>query len=266
MANWPPESEARVVGMETPPWYESLFSEEYLRLWAPSLTQERTDAEIEGILRLLELPPGARILDLCCGHGRHAVPLAERGFRVTGLDLSKTFLEHARRVSAERNVEVTWLQGDMRHLPFEGEFDAVVNLFTAFGYFEDEEEDLEVLRGVRRTLRPSGKFLLDVMNREALMRRFQPHSITRHEDGQLSLDERSLDPLTGRISTRMTVIQPDCNQHEHRFDVRVYSLTELARLLKAAGLELTSYYGGLDGSPWSLERPRLAVLATRPVD
>jgi SAM-dependent methyltransferase len=252
--------------METCPWYKSLFGEEYLRLWAPSLTQERTDAEIEGILRLLELLPGARVLDLCCGHGRHAVPLAERGFRLTGLDLSETFLAHARRAAAERGVKVTWLHGDMRHLPFEGEFDAVVNLFTAFGYFEDEEEDLEVLRGVRRALRPGGKFLLDVMNRESLMRRFQPHSITRHDDGLLTLDERTLDPLTGCISIRMTVIHPDGKQNEHRFDVRVYSLTELARLLTTAGLELTSYYGGLDGSPWSLERPRLAILATRPAD
>jgi SAM-dependent methyltransferase len=252
--------------MQTAPWYESLFGEEYLRLWAPSLTQERTDAEMDGILRLLELPPGARVLDLCCGHGRHAVPLAERGFRVTGLDLSETFLNHARRAAAERGVEVTWLHGDMCHLPFDGEFDAGVNLFTAFGYFENEEEDLEVLRGVRRALRPGGKFLLDVMNRESLMRRFQPHSITRHEDGLLSLDERTLDPLTGRVATRMTVIHADGSRHEHRWDVRVYSLTELARLLKAAGLELASYYGGLDGSPWSLERPRLAVLAIRPAD
>lgn len=249
---------------DTIPWYQCLFGEDYLRVWAPSLLPERTAAEIEGVLQLLNLPPGAQILDLCCGHGRHAIPLAERGYQVTGLDLSEIFLAHARQAATERGVQVKWVQGDMRHFPFDAEFDAVVNLFTAFGYFEDEEEDLEVLRQVQRVLRPGGKFLLDVMNREALMRRFQPHTITRFEDGLISLEERTLDPLTGRIATQMTLIRPDGGRTEYSFDVRVYSLTELARLLRTAGLELISYFGWLDGSAWSLEKPRLTLLARSP--
>lgn len=247
------------------PWYETFFGEDYLRIYAPVLPPERTAREVEGIAGLLELlgaPPGSAVLDLACGHGRHAIPLAQRGYRVTGQDLSRVFLRRAEDDSRAAGVDVRWVHGDMRQVPFEAEFDAVINIFTAFGYFETEDENLEVLRQVRKALKPGGVFVLETMHRDALVRGYQPHGITRHEDGLLVLEERTFDPLSGRNHTRVTMIHPDGTRREHEYRTRVYSATELARLCGSAGLQVAAHHGGLDGSALTLNSRRL-VLACR---
>jgi SAM-dependent methyltransferase len=249
------------------PWYETFFGEDYLRIYAPVLPPERTAREVEGIVRLVEqlgVPPGGAVLDLACGHGRHAVPLAQRGYRVTGQDLSRTFLRRAEDAARAAGVEVRWIHGDMRVIPFDAEFDAAINIFTAFGYFDSDDDDLEVLRQVRKALKPGGVFLLETMHRDALAGGFQPHGITRHEDGLLVLEERSFDQLSGRNRTRMTMILPDGTRLEHGFHTRVYSATELARLCAGAGLEVVAHHGGLDGSPLTLTSRRLVLACKKP--
>ncbi len=168
------------------PWWETFFGEDYLRIYAPVLPPERTAREVEGIVRLLEelgVPPGSGLLDLACGHGRHAIPLAQRGYRVTGQDLSRVFLRRAEEDARAAGVSVRWRHGDMRQIAFDAEFDAVINIFTAFGYFDSEDEDLAVLRQVRKALKSGGVFLLETMHRDALVRGFQPHNIMRTRTG-----------------------------------------------------------------------------------
>jgi SAM-dependent methyltransferase len=246
------------------PWYRTFFGEHYLRLYTPALTPERTAREVEGVLRLLGLPPGSRILDLCCGHGRHAVPLAAQGYEVTGQDLSELFLARARDEAEAEGVRVHWVQGDMREIPFQEEFDAVLNLFTAFGYLESDEEDQKVLRQVHQALQPGGLFLMELINRDGLMRRYRPHEITRFEDGLIQLDEGEFDLLGGRNHVRVTLIYPDGRRDEYRHDERIYTASELARMLMEAGLELKAAYGGLDGSPLTLESRRLVLVSRKP--
>ncbi|HEX3213864.1 MAG TPA: class I SAM-dependent methyltransferase, partial [Actinomycetota bacterium] len=125
------------------------------------LPAERTAAEVNGVVGQLGLAPGARLLDLCCGPGRHAVPLAQLGYRVTGLDLSRPLL--ARAAAAAAGQRVGLVAADMRRLPFaDGSFDAVLNLFNAFGYLEDEAQDELVLAEVARVLAPGGRFLQEL--------------------------------------------------------------------------------------------------------
>ena len=249
--------------MSEQPWYKTFFGEDYLRIY-DFLTPERTGREVEGIVRLLGLPQGSSILDLCCGHGRHAVELAKRGFRVTGQDLSEVFLEHARAAAEAEGVDVQWVQSDMRSIPFEGEFDAVINIFTAFGYLESEEEDQEVLRQVYKALKPGGFFLLETMQRESLMRRFDPSEVTRHADGLIVLEERDFDMLTSRCNVRVTMISPDGQRREYGHAARIYTLTELVRMMSLAGLHAEAYYGGLDGSTLILNSRRLVLVASKP--
>jgi SAM-dependent methyltransferase len=249
--------------MDDPPWYREFFGEEYFRLYDGILTPERTAREVEGIVNLLSLPPGSHILDLCCGHGRIAIPLAQRGYRMTGLDLSELFLERAKSDAETAGLSIDWLRGDMRAIPFDAAFDAVINIFTAFAYLESEEDDLEVLRQVRKALKPGGLFLLESSHRESLVRRFLPADITHREDGTLVLNERSFDLLTSRYEGRWTVVSPEGNRKEYRTSKRMYSLTEFARLFAAAGLELRDYFGGLDGSELTLESRRLALVGRK---
>lgn len=250
--------------MDTPPWYASFFGEEYFRIYGSMLSDERTAREVEGIAQLLALAPGSAILDLACGHGRHAIPLAERGYRVTGQDLSDVFLSRARVDANARGVEVRWVHSDMREIPFESEFDAVINIFTAFGYLENDAENQRVLHQVHKALRPGGNFLIETRQRDGLVRRFQPFGVTRHEDGLLVTEERRFDQRTGRAVVRVTLIYPDGRRTETGHEARVYTLTELEAMLQGAGLDLQATYGGLDGSPLTLES-RLVLIAQKPI-
>ena len=137
------------------------FDEDYLYFYEELLTPERTAAEVELIWKLLELEPGLELLDLACGHGRIANPLAERGVRVTGLDATPYFLELARKDAAERGVEVEYVEGDMRSLPWTERFDRVLCWFTSFGYFGDDE-NRQVLAEAYRALRPGGLFAVEI--------------------------------------------------------------------------------------------------------
>ena len=144
----------------------------YLDLYDPVL-QDRTPGEVDAIERLLEIRPPLRILDLACGQGRHSIDLARRGYQVTGLDHSRYLLDVAAQRAAAAGVTVRWVEGDMRQ-PYAvpGGVDVVVNLFTSFGYFADDADDLMVLRAVAGVLRPGGRFLLEVLNGEWIMHTF----------------------------------------------------------------------------------------------
>jgi SAM-dependent methyltransferase len=249
--------------MNDRPWYEELFGEVYLRAWASASTPDETAREVEGIIQLLGLPERASILDLCCGYGRIAIPLAQRGYQVTGLDLSETLLAKACTDASAAGVDVRWAHADMRQIPFEAEFDAVINIFTSFGYFESDDEDARVLHEVHKALRPGGLFLLDFINREWVVRHYRRHGITRLDDGGLALQETELDLRSGRNVTRFTLIEPAGERRELRYVVRTYTLAELVKMLDRAGLAIEAHYGDLDGSTYTLDSQRLVVVARK---
>lgn len=142
-----------------------IFDADYLHFYADVLGDERSEAEAAVVARLLSLEPGMRVIDVPCGEGRIAGRLAKRGCDVVGLDASERFLARAR----ERWPDVRFEQGDMRELPFVAEFDALVNWFSSFGYFDSETNDA-VLAGFARALRPGGRLLLEQVNPARLAR------------------------------------------------------------------------------------------------
>jgi len=258
-----------VLGKEKQPmaspsglWWERFYGEDYLRMYTPFLSAERTEEEVAGVIHLLNLPKGRTILDLCCGHGRHALPLAERGYQVTGLDLSERLLQQAEREARNRGIQIRWVQSDMRSIPFPHEFHAVINIFTSFGYFSDEEENMQVLRQVHQTLKPGGFFLLETHYQPKVMRTYSPSGIVRYDDGLIVLEERYIDLFTSRNEVRITMLYPDGRRAEHQQSLRLYTLTELTHMLHNAGLEVQAYYGGLDGSTLSMDS-RLVVISQK---
>jgi len=245
------------------PWWKTFFGEDYLHIYEPILTPERTRREVDGIVNLLGLPQGSSILDLCCGHGRHAIPLAQRGYQVTGQDLSEVFLREAETEAQVQGVHVRWIHGDMRNIPFEHEFDAAINIFTAFGYLEDQDEDQKVLQQVCKALKPGGLFLLETLHREGLMRHFIPHHIEYYPEGLLVLEERSFDLLASRSEVKITMIYADGQRREHSFSHRVYTLTELVQMLAKAGLQVKGYFSAWDRSDLTIDSYRLIVLSQK---
>jgi SAM-dependent methyltransferase len=243
--------------------WSRFFKEAYFPLYAPFLPSERTIQEVDDLLRLLRLPPDSTVLDLACGYGRHALLLAQRGYQVTGFDNSEHLLRLAQQSDAvAQRVQVRWIHGDMRDIPFTNEFDAVLSLFSSFGYFEEEEENQRVLHQVQRALKPEGLLLMDLISQLRLVRNFSPSGITRYNNGLIVAEERHFDLLTGRNEVCVTLLYPDGRRQEYRHSMRVYTPQELGSMCAIAGLPVQAYYGGLDGSPLTLES-RLVIVGRK---
>ena len=246
--------------MDERPWYSDFFDDDYLRIFLPVLPDERTAAEVNAVVELLGLEPGAALLDLCCGQGRHAVPLAQLGYRVTGLDRSRRLLD----LAAGRGQRVSLVQADMRRLPFaDASFAAVLNLFNAFGYLEDDDQDELVLHEVARVLAPGGRFLQELANREALVRGWHDSEVVRTDGGLVVLQERTLDLRASRELTSYTLLHPDGRRTSLAHAIRLYSLTELEAMLGRAGLALLAVYGDLDGGLLELDSSFVVTLSGR---
>jgi SAM-dependent methyltransferase len=241
-------------------WWQKFLDQHYVSVSGDA--EKRSSREVESIIRMLNLKPKARILDLCCGYGRHAIELAERGFRVTGYDLSDLFLRKAKETSKALGVKVQFKKGDMRRLPFEGHFDAVVNMFTSFGYFDKESDDLRALKGVCRALKSKGLFLLDLKNREQLIRGFQRRR-WRPEKDFIMLEDNFFDLFTSRWESTRTLLFEDGKKKEYSFSLRLYSFAEILNLLKRAGFLLESVYGDFDFGQYSLDSPRMILISRK---
>jgi SAM-dependent methyltransferase len=245
-------------------WYDGFFeTDDWLDRLALPIPAERTEREAAFIRDQLALSPGARVLDLCCGHGRIALELARRGHRVTGLDLSERSLAHAREAAGREGLELEWIHADMREVP-EGPFDAIVNVFTAFGYFEEEAENQRVLDGVARALRPGGRFLIDVINPLTLARRYRDSDWEELDDGVLFLQRHRWDFLGGRNEAHWSFVHPDGRRGELHHSLRMYAPHELRAMLERAGLEVTGAWGDWEGGELSLDGFRLILRAERP--
>jgi ubiquinone/menaquinone biosynthesis C-methylase UbiE len=240
-------------------WYEESFGKDYL------LVYKHRDvagayAEVQRMAGWLNLPAGADVLDLCCGMGRHSMALVDAGYQVTGIDLSGVLLNEARRLDKEQRVE--WHQGDMRNLPFADEaFQAVVNLFTSFGYFNEEEQNEQVLRGIHRVLRPGGRYIIDFLNAEYIKARLVPYS-ERTDDGLTIQETRSIEE--GFVRKRIVVKEEGQQDRQYLEQVRLYGLQHFTEMLSRVGLSLDEVYGGYDGQPFDPgQSPRLILIGTK---
>ena len=252
------------------PWYETLFERDWYDYFAkggPSYPDDdgeyarQAEAEVEFSERALRLTEPSDLLDLCCGPGRHSVRLAQRGHRVTGVDISAYNLEAAAAQAAEFGVDVAWREADMRDTGLAGSSqNAVINMFTAFGYFDDEGNQ-RVLEEVARVLRPGGCFLIELINRDSLMRRFEPRRSGERRDGRMGVEEHEFDAVAGTNTTRWKVTDSAGHGTFQSFTVRVYTLQELELRMSQAGLAVEDAWGGLDGSELTMDSRRLAVLA-----
>jgi SAM-dependent methyltransferase len=243
-------------------WYTRIFNADYLRSY--SWQEEGTPAQVEELAALLDLPRGARILDLAGGFGRIAVPLAQRGYALTVLDLSQDFLEVGRRRAAEAGVDVRWLHADMRSVPPSGDFDAVINVFSSFGYFDADEEDERVLRGAFGALKPGGVLLLEMINRELVVRSGDPFWHWTEGPDSLTLDQSTFDVVAGRSHTRRTFHDLRSGERkDYSFSVRLYTPPEVARMLARAGFVEVAFQGDLRGAPLTREARRMVVLARK---
>jgi len=235
------------------------------RVYPLMFSAERDERAHEEVANLLELTGiwSGRALDLCCGPGRHSVPLAKAGFDVTGLDISDFLLERARTRAEASKVEIDWVHEDMRNYAMPEGFDLVINLYTSFGYFAQQSDDMKVLRNIASSLTDKGAVVLDVAGKEALAGQLpldrQP---TVERDGSLLIERVEVVDDWSRAKVQWMFIRGD---HVERFDFEhtLYSGRELRELMNWAGLSDVTLYGGLDGRPYGPGAERLVAVGRR---
>ena len=237
---------------------DAVFDDDYLYFFAERL-EEAADEEADVIWKLLELRPGMEVLDLACGHGRIANRLAERGARMTGFDRTPLFLEYARRDADERGVEVEYVEGDMRELPWEEAFDGVISWHTSFGYFDDAA-NREVLGGVHAALRPGGRVLIEGNNLVELLPRWLPSTVTEKGDDMV-IDHYVFEPVTGRADTERTIVR-DGRVRRFSMSVRMFVAAELGDWLREAGFDEVRFYDR-EGEPLTAQGRRMLAIASR---
>jgi SAM-dependent methyltransferase len=245
---------------KTKPWHEEDdFWERARAVLFPERRWEEAPLEVEAILSLVRPAPGARVLDLCCGPGRHALEFVRRGFQVTAVDRTTAYLESARRRAKKEGLDLEFIEDDMRSFCRPGGFDAVVNYFTSFGYFEDPEDDRRVVSNVYRSLKIGGAFLLDMMGKEVLARILQGRR-WEEEDGWLLLQETRVTKNWSWVESRWIVLKDDKKQ-EFNISHRLYSAVELISLLTQCGFESVDIYGDVKGGPYDHTAQRLVAVA-----
>jgi SAM-dependent methyltransferase len=250
---------------EAKPWYQDDA------LWEvvdPILFDERrwsnAPAEVEAIVALLGIEPGARVLDLCCGVGRHALEFARRGFHVTGVDRTQLYLDRASAKAAQEGLGIEFVREDMRTFCRPGAFDAIVNLFTSFGYFCDPKENRQVATNVYRSLKPGGAFVIELMGKEILARIFQERD-WQEQDGAFILYERRVTDSWSWMENRWILLK-EGERTEMRLSHRIYSAAELRALLGSCGFAPVDAYGDLEGRAYDHVARRLVVVACKPAD
>lgn len=243
-------------------WWETQFDAQYLHEYEPLFDQARDRREVARLVELLALPDGARILDCPCGQGRHAHPLAEAGYAVDALDYSAPLLAAARRRGTTRRL--TFTQGDMRALPakWSGRFDAVVNLFTSFGFFDDPSDDLRVLSQFARVLKPGGVLIWHGGARDGVMAKFLARDWWSAADGTMFGQERRFDPLSGFLEITSTWRGPT-GQGERTHRIRLYSASELASRLREVGLIVEQAYDSWSDRPLRRTSSEMLLVARK---
>lgn len=214
------------------------------------------------IIELLGLPAGSRVLDVPCGQGRHSHLLAETGFLVDGLDLSTTLLTRAKRRGTGPGLR--YHRGDMRHLParWTGRFDAVLNLFTSFGFFADPADDQRVVAEFARVLAPNGTLVWHGGSRDGVMARFLDRDWWQTSDGTLHAQERSFDSLSGILTVESRWRGPaGSGSREHR--IRLYTATRLAELCAIAGLIVEEAYDAWQDRPLTRRSSEMLLVARK---
>lgn len=245
-----------------PDWWASYFDDRYLLEYEPLFDLAQDRREVARLIEILSLPVGARVLDCPCGQGRHAHLLAESGYDVDGVDYSAALLKRASECGTGKQLRYT--RADMRKLParWRGRFDAVVNLFTSFGFFAQPADDARVIREFARVLKPGGVLIWHGASRDGVAARFLARDWWRTRDGTMVAQQRHFDPLSGVLTVDTEWRGPGGHgERSHR--IRLYTATRLAELCAAAGLIVEQAYDNWRSRPLRRTSGEMLLVARR---
>lgn len=246
----------------TVPWWQDLFIARYLREMLGTIPAKRTLAEARFIIKALDLERGDSLLDICCGFGRHLIPLAKRGIKTTGVDICPEYLQEAEQKAKKARVKLNLICEDARKIRLNGKFSGVINMATSIGYFERETDNFKMIKNAYEATKPGGGFLLETMNRDWLARYHSGKDWVEAGDYKI-LKEREFDFYTGRINSTLTFIRKG-EQVQKEISLRHYCFHELRGYFRKAGFEEVTAYGGIDFSPLTFDSRMLFIVGKKP--
>ena len=247
--------------IETLPWWQDPFVASVTRPLLEAIPARRTLAEVRLTMKALHLKKGDSLLDICCGTGRHLVPLAKRGMKVTGVDICEEYLQHAERKAEKSGVRLRLVCEDARRINFHGEFSGVINMWTSVGYFEKEIDNFRVIKNAYQALRPGGGFLLQADNRDWIARNYGRKHWLEVGDYKI-LDEREFDFATGRINSTWTFVR-NGREVAKKASFRIYCFHELREYFRKAGFGEVTVYGSTDFSPLTFDSRMLFIVGKK---
>ena len=257
-------------------WWQVHFDDNYLKTYIDITPADLTKLQVNFLISKLNLKPGTKLLDVACGYGRHAIPLAQKGIEVTGFDYSKKFINLARQQKQQLKLKnVNFVHGDMRQLSYKNQFDVAINMFTSFSYFANEAENLKVLQNIYRSLKPRGQFLIDYVNSARVISSiiskgkfnkktelWELQKKDKQSNGLVVTTKHELD-LVNMRSYMSRFWKEKGRQKSYWTDMRLYSYPELKALLDQAGFKVKQTWGGFKGGKLTQESSRVIMLASK---
>ena len=242
-------------------WFDTFFDGLYARVLPHTFDEAKSLEQARLVRRLLKLRKDARALDIPCGMGRLTLPLARTGLRMTGVDLTVSYIRRARRAARRAGVPISFTRRDMREIRFDAEFDAAFNWFGSFGYFSDAD-NLTFCRRVWRALKPGGRFLVEGMNKSWLLAHFRPRS-DQTIAGVRIVQRNKWRERTGRVVSTWTFHKGDVTER-HRVSMRIYNGAEMRSLLRKAGFRDVQLFGYPPAGRLTRHSRRIIAVARRP--
>jgi ubiquinone/menaquinone biosynthesis C-methylase UbiE len=230
-----------------PDWIREYFEHGYARRWGLRPPSEQVRLEADALYKLLGLSPQSLVVDVGCGHGRHAIALAESGVGVIGIDFTASLLTRAQELAAGRHLRTLWLRGDMRRLPLQSGCADAAMMLDAFGFFDSEEEHEAVLREAARILRTRGRLALKVVNGGLVLDAFREQD-REERDGTVVEISRTLTLDPPRMTERLRLSGSSAGAYERR--QRLYRIDELRTALEHAGFAIAGVFARADGTPF----------------
>ena len=241
-------------------WWKELYDDIRMREMFEKIPEGRTEAQVDFIEKICHLKKGAKILDLGCGWGRHSIELAKRDYEVVELEINPSYIEEAERRADSAGVKVQFLKKDMRRIIFKEEFDTIILLWNSFGYFSDKENE-ELIKSIYKALKKEGYFVLEIINRDWLLRHFTPKNWQKLNDIYI-LEDRKFVLDESRVKGKITYIQGE-KRMKRTTNFRFYSYHEIRAILKSTGFRKIQGYGLLEESIIELDTHLMEIIGRK---
>lgn len=241
-------------------WFENWFeSDEYLKVYS-----HRDNEDAKALFKLItdnvNIPDKGRVLDLACGAGRHSILFAKKGYLVTAVDLSSNLLKLAQKAAQDEGVDLDLIRCDIRKFKNNIKYDLIINLFTSFGYFETDEENLGTFDIAYNSLKNGGSFAFDYLNKDFVEENLIPSSVDNNNDGSTIIQTRQI--VRGRVVKNIKIQKDDCEQSFVE-SVKLYSKDFLVEELKSRGFEIIKIFGDLKGNSFGKGSDRVIIIAKK---